>query len=57
MDELPIDRMRARAKQLRRIAGMTHNPEMTEMLLKMAGEVETDADRLDAELNVASGRH
>jgi hypothetical protein len=57
MDEPPIDRMRARAKQLRRIAGMTHNPEMTEMLLKMAGEVETDADRLETELSVASGRH
>jgi hypothetical protein len=41
--------MRERARQLRRIAGMTHDPSMAEMLLNMAGEVEVDADRLEAE--------
>ena len=51
MDEPPIDRTRERARQLRRIADMTHDPAMAEMLLKMAGEVEVDADRLDAERN------
>jgi hypothetical protein len=49
VEEPPIDRMRERARQLRRIADMTHDPAMSEMLLKMAGEVEVDADRLEAE--------
>jgi hypothetical protein len=48
--------MRARAKQLRRTAGMTHDRSMTEMLLKMAGEVEADASRLEADLNLRPKR-
>jgi hypothetical protein len=48
--------MRERARQLRRIADMAHDPTMTEMLLKMAGEVEVDADRLDAERNAGPGQ-
>jgi hypothetical protein len=35
--------------QLRRIAAMTHDREMSAMLLKMAEEVEVDANRLEAE--------
>jgi len=50
VEEKPIDRMRARAQHLRRIAGMTHDPRLTEVLLNMAAEVETDADRLEAQL-------
>ena len=56
MDDPPIERMRARAKQLRRIAQMTHDPSMMEMLVRMAGEVEADADRLEAELTVRPTR-
>ena len=56
MDDPPIERMRARAKQLRRIAQMAHDPSMMEMLVKMAGEVEADADRLEAELTVRPTR-
>jgi hypothetical protein len=40
--------MRARARQLRRIADMAHDPQMIDMLLKMADEVELDASRLEA---------
>ncbi len=50
MDKTPIDRMRDRARQLRRIAGSAHDREMIEMLLKMADEVELDAGRLEARL-------
>ena len=42
--------MRARARQLRRIVAMAHDPAMVDMLRKMADEVEVDADRLEAEL-------
>ena len=58
MDDPPIDRMRARARELRKIAGQAHDPDMIAMLLKMAGEVEVDADRLEAELTARqSGDH
>jgi hypothetical protein len=50
MDETPIDRMRNRARQLRRIADSAHDREMIGMLLKMAHEVELDATRLETEL-------
>ena len=56
MDDPPIERMRARAKQLRRIAAMAHDRSMTDMLVRMAGEVEADADRLEAELTVRPTR-
>ena len=42
--------MRERARQLRRIAGLAHDPAMVEMLLKMADEVENDADVLEGRL-------
>jgi hypothetical protein len=48
VDEPVIDRMRARARQLRRMASMAHDRQMIEMLLKMAEEVTADADRLQA---------
>jgi hypothetical protein len=49
VDDDPIQKMRGRMDQLRRIAGMTHDREMSAMLLKMADEVEADANRLEAE--------
>ena len=47
--------MRERARQLRRIADLAHDPSMVEMLLKMADDVENDADRLDARLKAGPG--
>jgi hypothetical protein len=49
VDEDPILKMRNRMAQLRRIAGLTHDREMSAMLLKMADEVEADANRLEAD--------
>lgn len=43
-----IERMRERSRQLRRMAGMAHDPKMIEMLLKMAGEIDSDVARVDA---------
>ena len=45
-----ILRMRERARQMRRIAALAHDPGMIEMLLKLADEAEADADLLRAEL-------
>ncbi|MEO8456086.1 MAG: hypothetical protein ABI454_13100 [Sphingomicrobium sp.] len=45
----PIDRMRARARQLRRMKDMAHDPRMIEMLRAMADDIEVDADRLEME--------
>jgi hypothetical protein len=42
--------MRERARQMRRIAALAHDPGMIEMLLKLADEAEADADLLRAEL-------
>ena len=53
MDVALLERMRARVRQVRRIAAMAHDPEMIEALLKMAEEGEADADRLEAELKSA----
>ena len=39
--------MRERARQLRRMAGMAHDPRMIEAMLKMAAEVEADAERVE----------
>jgi hypothetical protein len=52
MDDFPIDRMRGRARQLRRMAGMAHDPRMIDMLIAMAGEIEADIARLEAEAAV-----
>ena len=48
MDDSPIARMRERARQMRRIAEMAHNPEIIEIVLKMAAEAEADAAELEA---------
>jgi predicted nucleic acid-binding Zn-ribbon protein len=53
--QTPIDRMRERARQLRRMMDMAHDPRMIEILEKMADEIEEDADRLAAELKAAQG--
>jgi hypothetical protein len=45
-----ISRMRERARQLRRIADMAHDPAMVEMLRNMADDVENDADKLEMRL-------
>jgi hypothetical protein len=54
MDETPINRMRDRARQLRRIANAAHDREMIGMLLKMADEVELDATRLETQLKAGA---
>ncbi len=50
MDLVPIQRMRERARQLRRMMGMSHDPEIIELLGKMASDVETDAENLEKQL-------
>ena len=47
MSENVVQNMRARVRQLRKVAAMSHNPEIIEALRKMAEEVETDAKRLE----------
>jgi hypothetical protein len=42
-----VQNMRARVRQLRKVAAMSHNPEIIEVLQEMADEVEADADRLE----------
>jgi hypothetical protein len=42
--------MRERARQMRRVAEMAHDPGMIEILLRMADEAEADARELQAEL-------
>jgi hypothetical protein len=46
MSESVINNMRARVRQLRKVAALSHNPEIIEALKKMADEIEADADRL-----------
>jgi hypothetical protein len=41
--------MRERARQMRRIAGMAHDPTMIKMLLSLADEAEADAAQLEAQ--------
>ena len=50
MDDTKVSRMRDRARQMRRAAGMSHDPRIIEILLTAANEAETDADELEAEL-------
>ena len=47
MAENVVQNMRARVRQLRKVAAMSHNPEIIEALRKMADEVEADAERLE----------
>jgi hypothetical protein len=42
-----VHHMRGRARQLRRVADMAHDPRIIEALLKMATEIETDAAKLE----------
>jgi hypothetical protein len=44
-----IRKMRARVEQCRRLADMTHNREMREILLQMADEGDADIRKLEAE--------
>jgi hypothetical protein len=52
MDDSQVERMRERARQMRRAAGMTHNPEIIEILCKVAREADADAAALEAELQL-----
>jgi hypothetical protein len=47
MAESVVQNMRDRVRQLRKMAEMTHNPEIIELLRKMAHEIEADAGRLE----------
>ena len=49
--------MRGRIAQLRRMAGMTHDREMSAMLLKMAAEAEADAATLEAKRAEGNVQH
>jgi hypothetical protein len=51
MDDSHIARMRERARQMRRAASMSTNPEIIEILSKAADQAEADAAQLDAELH------
>jgi hypothetical protein len=50
MDLAPIQRMRERARQLRRMMRMAHDSEMIEMFRNMADAIETDANNLERQL-------
>jgi hypothetical protein len=54
MDLAPIQRMRERARQLRRMMRMAHDPEMIELFRTMADAIETDANNLEHQLQAAS---
>lgn len=45
-----IQRMRDRAEQMRRAAGLTHNQEIIDLLTRAADQAETDAAEMEAEL-------
>jgi hypothetical protein len=51
MDDSHISRMRDRARQMRRAASMTNNPEIIEILSKAADQADADASQLEAELH------
>jgi hypothetical protein len=55
-DPLLIERMRSRARQLRRMSEMAHDPRIVEMLCKVAGEIEADVARLEAEAGAEAQR-
>jgi hypothetical protein len=50
VEDDPIGRMRDRARQLRRMLTLAHDPRLTEPMRKMADEVEADADELERRL-------
>ncbi len=47
MAESVVQKLRDRVRQLRKMTEMTHNPEIVELLRKMANEIEADADQLE----------
>jgi hypothetical protein len=51
MDDAHIDRMRQRARAMRRVADMSGNAEITQLLLRAAAEAEADADALEREVH------
>jgi F0F1-type ATP synthase membrane subunit b/b' len=51
MDDSHISRMRDRARQMRRAASMTTNPEIIDILSKAADQADADASQLEAELH------
>ena len=50
MDLAPIQRMRERARQLRRMMRMAHDAEMIELFRNMADAIEADANDLEHQL-------
>jgi DNA-directed RNA polymerase specialized sigma24 family protein len=50
MDNIKIDRMRERARQMRRAAAMSHNSEIIQILSMAADEAEADAAEMELEL-------
>lgn len=51
MDDVKIERIRNRARQMRRAASLAHNSEIIEILSKAADEADADAAEMEAELN------
>lgn len=50
MDEEVIAHIRDRVVRVRKIASMAHDPEMIEMLLKLADEGEADIKKLEKDM-------
>lgn len=48
--------MRARARELRRIASLAHDQTMIAMLLRLADEGEADADQMEEGLRAGSAK-
>ena len=46
----PLQNMKARAEQCRRLAGVTHDEKMRWQLLDWANQIDADLERLKAEL-------
>jgi hypothetical protein len=55
MGDDPLDNMRARAAQCRRLAKSATNRELLDFLLNSAAEIESDIARLEAERQERSG--
>ena len=51
MGDDPIENMRGRVQQCRRLAGSINDQVTAEILLKMAEDIEADIRRLEAELD------
>lgn len=49
MDDSLVSRMRDRAKRLRKVATMAHDPEIIEIVLKAVAEIEADICKLENE--------